>query len=157
MEFVSFGNELEIRLSARDAEKLGFDFSGFDCKNERQKNTLLELLSAAEAETGVFLSRERLTVHLYRRKAGEMSFFLREEQEEKPLFYVYVFEDFDALCRARERLLPLCGLYRKNDVFFGVSTSECEALLEYASRVKRITHLFSFLEGARRIPSERFT
>lgn len=158
MEFVSFGKELEIRLTARDAERLGIDFQSFDCENVSQRALLFQLCDAAEQETGARLSRSALVVHLYAREDGEMSFLLRErEREQTDAFYVYVFSDFDALLLAKTRAKALCGaLYEKDGSFFLVCTKEADVLLEFCDHAHRASHLFSSLEGARRMRDDWF-
>ncbi len=153
MEFSSFGKELEIRLTARDAVRLGIDFQSFDYRDAAQRALLFELCDAAEAETGAKLARDRLVVHLYAREDGEMSFLLRESaREETGEFYVYVFADFDALLMAREYALGVRGmLYEKDGAFFLVSTRVADTLSDFCEGAYRTAHLFSFLEGARRV------
>lgn len=145
MEFSRIGNELEIRLSARDTQKLGFDFASFDLENKQNREVLWELLEAGREQTGFSVERSRLVVHLRARAGGEVSFFCRAREGEESL---YRFSDFDALCLARRfGVLPRGRLYRKEEVFFLLTQEAPPTLSEYADSVET-GHKMSVLENA---------
>ncbi|MBQ2252662.1 MAG: hypothetical protein II328_01625 [Clostridia bacterium] len=133
MEFSLLGEELEIRLSARDTARLGVDFSSFDYQNAASRSLLWELLAAARAETGFCVPKEELVVHLYQKRDGAMTFVLRSR--EKPNVFTYRFSGFDDLLRAKLDgvLSGALRLFRLDDAFFVECEGERFALSDYAT------------------------
>lgn len=130
MEFSRLGEEVEIRLSERDAERLGVAFETFDCRDPQAQDVLRELVQIACLETGFYASENEMTVHLCRRRDGALSFFLRRH----PRVGYYRFSDFASLLMAKRRglFLGLTGsLYRIRDRFYLQSAASVR-LLEYA-------------------------
>ncbi len=103
MQFLSLGEELEIRLSERDAVRLGLDFDSFDYEKKTSRHLLEELVEAARAETGFSVRQEDWVVHLYRRRDGGLSFLLRAKNETEKSSVCLCFWDFAALLAARRQ------------------------------------------------------
>ncbi|MBP3686478.1 MAG: hypothetical protein J6J21_05550 [Clostridia bacterium] len=133
MEFSLLGEELEIRLSARDTARLGVDFSSFDYEEASSRALLWELLAAARAETGFRVPRENLVVHLYQKRDGAMTFVLRRRKEDAVV--TYRFSDLDdLLCAKRdEKLSHARRLFRLGESFLVECEGECAQLTEYAT------------------------
>lgn len=149
MEFSRLGGELEIRLSARDSARLGFSEEPFDFQNAKQRAVLWQLLEAARQETGFCVPKECLRVHLYEKRDGSLSFFLRECASGERCFLFFGIDAF--LCARRQGLFFEEGacLYRRGEHFFLKTKNAHPRLLEYADAVSARCFLHG-IEGARR-------
>lgn len=138
MEFSRIGEDLEIRLFARDLERLQISYETFDYRDPQQKKLLSDLLGAAHAVTGFSADHQDLNVHLYPRRDGGMCFRIRPRTGASR-GALYRFSGFDDLACARKSGLfsGLGGkLWRRGDVFYVLLDEECGALSDYASPLK---------------------